>query len=81
MRQSVYLRLAVFFIQLDLQREAAQWRHEHRRIQVHIPHLSVHIRRDIGIDKEQFIASDRLLTPAGRKTQRLRNKYRSRLVT
>lgn len=81
MRQSVYLRLAVFFVQLDLQREDASWRREQHRIQVYIPHLSAHMCQDIGIDKESRIARHRVMTPASRKVRHLRRECVSRLTT
>ncbi|MFB9935516.1 hypothetical protein ACFFLZ_16610 [Photobacterium aphoticum] len=81
MRQSVYLRLAVFFVQLDLQREDTHWRQQHRRVQVHLPHLSAHLLNDIGIDRDSRIASDRLSTPASRKVRHLRRLHRPRLLT
>ncbi len=39
MRQSVYLRIAVLLIRLDVHREDAAWRREHRRIRIDIPPL------------------------------------------
>lgn len=81
MRQSVYLRLAVFFVQLDLQREDAQWRHIHRRVRVQLPHLSAHIMRDVGIDADERIANHLLQTPAGRQVQHLRQRSRLRSIT
>ena len=81
MRQSVYLRLAVFFVQLDLQREDAHWRQQQRRIRVHMPHLSAHLQKDIGIDSESRIAEHRLSTPASRKVRHLRRLHRPRLLT
>ncbi|MCQ1058125.1 hypothetical protein LRP52_11635 [Photobacterium sp. ZSDE20] len=82
MRQSVYLRLAVFLVQLDVKREDAQWRREHRRVQVHLPyHLSAYMLKDIGIDEEQRMAPHLLSTSASRKVRHLRREYKSRLVT
>ena len=82
MRQSVYLRLAVFLVQLDVKREDAQWRREHRRVQVHLPYpFSEHLLKDMGLDKESRIAKDLLATSAGRKVRHLRREYKSRLVT
>lgn len=82
MRQSVYLRLAVFLVQLDVKREDAQWRREHRRIQVHMPYpLSAHILKDIGVDNEFRISQEQLSPSAVRKVRHLRREYKSRLVT
>ncbi|MDV5171690.1 hypothetical protein [Photobacterium rosenbergii] len=82
MRHSVYLRLAVFLVQLDVKREDALWRREHRRIQINLPyHLSEHLLKDMGIDKEHRISQDLLATSAGRKVRHLRREYKSRLVT
>lgn len=82
MRQSVYLRLAVFLVQLDVKREDAQWRREHRRIQVHMPYpFSAHLLKDMGIDKENRISQDQLTSSAARKVRHLRREYKSRLVT
>ncbi|PSW18985.1 hypothetical protein C9I98_14140 [Photobacterium sanctipauli] len=81
MRQSVYLRIAVFFVQLDLQREDAAWRREHRRVCVLLPHLSQHMLKDIGVDKDQRIARQLVSSPASRKVRHLRREYQSRLST
>ncbi|MGF1681107.1 hypothetical protein [Photobacterium minamisatsumaniensis] len=81
MRQSVYLRLAVFFVQLDLHQEDAAWRREHRRVKVYLPHLSEHMLNDIGISKDRRVASHLVSTPASRKVRHLRRRYQSKFAT
>ena len=82
MRQSVYLRLAVLLVQLDVKREDALWRREHRRVQVHLPFpLSEYLLKDIGVDKEHRISRELLSSSASRKVRHLRREYKSRLVT
>ena len=81
MRQSVYLRIAVFFIRLDVQREDAAWRRDHRRVTVQLPNYSAHLLQDIGVEKDGRIAWDPASTQAVRKARHLRREYKSRLVT
>lgn len=81
MRQSVYLRIAVFFIRLDIQREDAAWRRNYRRVTVDLPNYSAHLLRDIGVEKDGRIAWEPASTQAARKARHLRQKYKSRLVT
>ncbi|WP_027253102.1 hypothetical protein [Photobacterium halotolerans] len=81
MRQSVYLRFAVLLIRLDLHREEEAWRRKHRRMQVHLPHLSPHILKDMGIDKDLRVDSALVGQRASRKTRHLRRAFRWRSLT
>lgn len=81
MRQSVYLRLAVLLIRLDVQREEAHWRRQHSRVRVHMPNLSQHLKQDIGIAKDSRIEIAFPADKAGRLARRLRRGYQSRWVT
>ncbi|MEJ2765461.1 hypothetical protein VV869_16030 [Photobacterium sp. MCCC 1A19761] len=81
MRQSVYLRLAVLLIRLDVQREEAQWRRQHSRVRVHMPNLSLHLKQDIGIAADNRVDYAFPADKAGRLARRLRRGYQSRWVT
>lgn len=81
MRQSVYLRIAVLLIRLDVHREDAAWRREHRRITIHLPHFSAHMLQDVGVGKDQRIAHNLVSTEATRMARHLRREYKSRLIT
>ncbi|GAB3525677.1 MULTISPECIES: hypothetical protein [Photobacterium] len=81
MRQSVYLRIAVLLVRLDVHREDAAWRRAHRRIRLDIPHLSEHLLQDIGVGKDYRVENYLLSDKAGRMIRHLRREYKSRLVT
>lgn len=81
MRQSFYLRIAVLLVRLDVQREDAAWRREHRRIRLHLPHLSDHLLADIGVGKDQRIASSLISSRESRFVRHLRREQKSRLIT
>ncbi|GAB6261500.1 hypothetical protein L4174_013355 [Photobacterium sp. CCB-ST2H9] len=81
MRQSVYLRFAVLLIRLDLHREEEAWRREYRRMQFHLPQLSSHILKDMGIDKDMRVDSALAGQRAMRKSRHLRRAFRSRSLT
>ncbi|PSV26007.1 MULTISPECIES: hypothetical protein [unclassified Photobacterium] len=77
MRQSVYIRFAIFLIQQDVKREEALWRHQQRRVSVYLPVLSPHLMRDVGVESDGRIALSHLVH-AERKVRHLRRTLRFR---
>lgn len=83
MNQSVYLRLAVFFVRMDIKREETAWRKAHRRIRYLGEPMSEHLMRDIGFEKDGF-SIGHTVTPqykAQREVARMRRKLRLNLMT
>ena len=77
MRQSVYIRFAIFLIQQDVIREEALWRHQQRRVSVYLPVFSPHLLRDVGVESDGRIALSHLVH-AERKVRHLRRTLRFR---
>ncbi|WP_419209301.1 hypothetical protein ACN08N_14015 [Photobacterium leiognathi subsp. mandapamensis] len=71
MRQSIYIRFAIFLIQQDIKREDALWRHQQRRVRVYLPYHSAHLLRDVGVESDGRIAVSHLVH-AERKVRHLR---------
>ncbi|MEH6531812.1 hypothetical protein L4D77_08815 [Photobacterium frigidiphilum] len=81
MRQSVYLHLAVLLIRLDIHREHEVFRRERCRILANLPHLSQHVLKDIGVERDGRMKVGLSTTPAERKVYNLRRRFKSRLIT
>ena len=77
MRQSVYIRFAIFLIQQDVKREETVWRHQQRRVSVYLPVLSPHLLRDVGVENDGRIALSHLVH-GERKVRHLRRTLRFR---
>lgn len=78
MHQSLYLRLAVFFVRMDIKREEAQWRKAHRRLRYVGEPLSEHLLRDIGFEKDGLSIGHTVAPQykAQREIARMRRKLR-----
>nr|WP_087016355.1 hypothetical protein [Thaumasiovibrio subtropicus] len=82
MTQSLYIKLAVLFIRLDIYREEREWRAAHRRVKIDYPHLNAHLLRDIGADPDGRIAYNAPPKQRATKTVRhLRRYLSSRRIT
>lgn len=83
MNQSMYLRLAVFFVRMDIKREESAWRKAHRRIRYVGEPLSEHIMRDIGFEKDGLSIGHTVAPQfkAQREVARMRRKLRLNLTT
>jgi hypothetical protein len=81
MRQSVCLHLAVLLIRLDIHREHEVFRHERRRILANLPHLSRHVLKDIGVERDGRMKVGLTTCSAERKVYNLRRRFKSRLIT
>lgn len=83
MNQSMYLRLAVFFVRMDIKREESAWRKAHRRIRYVGEPLSEHIMRDIGFEKDGLSIGHTVASQfkAQREVARMRRKLRLNLTT
>lgn len=81
MRQSVYLHLAVLLIRLDIHREHEAFRRDRRRILANLPHLSQHVLKDIGVERDGRMKVGLTSSPAERKVYNLRRRFKSRLIT
>ncbi|WP_325893830.1 hypothetical protein [Grimontia sp. NTOU-MAR1] len=83
MNQSIYLRLAVFFVRMDIKREESAWRKAHRRIRYVGEPLSEHLLRDIGFEKDGFSIGHSVAPQfkAQREVARMRRKLRLNLTT
>ncbi len=82
MSRSVYIRLAVVLVRLDLAREERLWRKAHRRIRYVGPPLSEHLLRDIGFDSDGYaIGSTSPQMKAKREVARIRKRLYSRNLT
>lgn len=83
MNQSVYLRLALFFVRIDIKREETAWRKAHRRIRYAGKPMSEHLMRDIGFEKDGFSIGHTVAPQfkAQREVARMRRKLRMNLTT
>lgn len=83
MNQSMYLRLAVFFVRMDIKREESAWRKAHRRIRYVGEPLSEHLMRDIGFEKDGLSIGHTVAPQfkAQREVARMRRKIRLNLTT
>ncbi|CZF79097.1 hypothetical protein RN22_08340 [Grimontia sp. AD028] len=83
MNQSMYLRLAVFFVRMDIKREESAWRKAHRRIRYVGEPLSEHLMRDIGFEKDGLSIGHTVAPKfkAQREVARMRRKLRLNLTT
>ncbi|WP_394211093.1 hypothetical protein [Enterovibrio calviensis] len=83
MNQSLYLRLAVMFVRLDIKHEEAQWRKAHRRIRYIGDPMSEHLMRDIGFEKDGFSIGHTVAPQfkAQREVARMRRRLRLNPIT
>ncbi|WP_028023858.1 hypothetical protein [Enterovibrio calviensis] len=83
MNQSLYLRLAIMFVRLDLKREENQWRKNHRRVRYVGQPLSDHLMRDIGFEKDGFSIGHTVAPQykAQREVVRMRRRLRLNATT
>ncbi|WP_413111065.1 hypothetical protein [Thaumasiovibrio sp. DFM-14] len=82
MSQSIYLKLAVIFIRLDIHREQQAWRQMHRRIQIDLPSLNSHLLRDIGIEPDGRMQYSQPTRKQAQRTMRhLRRTLRTSRIT
>ncbi|SKA43597.1 hypothetical protein [Enterovibrio nigricans] len=83
MNQSIYLRLATFFVRLDIKREEAAWRKAHRRVRYIGEPLSDHLLKDIGFEKDGFSMGHTVAPEykALREVTRIRRRLRLKLTT
>ncbi|KXF79655.1 hypothetical protein [Enterovibrio coralii] len=83
MNQSIYLRLAVFFVRLDIKREEAAWRKAHRRVRYEGEPLSEHLLKDIGFEKDGLSVGHTVAPEykAQREVARIRRRLRLKLTT
>ncbi len=82
MSQSLYLKMAVAFVRLDLNREHRAWLKANRRVRVDFPHLNAHLLRDIGIESDSRVQMSRPPQEKATRTVRhLRRYLSSRRVT
>ncbi len=52
MNHSIYLKLATFFVVVDLKREERIWKRKVRRSAHDIPWTNIHLLRDIGLESD-----------------------------
>ncbi|MDD1783874.1 hypothetical protein LRP49_22080 [Enterovibrio sp. ZSDZ35] len=83
MNQSIYLRLATFFVRLDIKREEAAWRKAHRRVRYLGEPLSEHLLKDIGFERDGFSMGHTVAPEykAQREVARIRRRLRLKLTT
>ncbi|PMN69468.1 hypothetical protein [Enterovibrio norvegicus] len=83
MSQSVYLRIATLFVQLDIKREEKAWRKAHRRIRYIGEPLSEHMLKDIGFEKDGLSIGHTVAPQykALREVARIRRRLRVNLTT
>ncbi|MCG7490527.1 DUF1127 domain-containing protein [Vibrio sp. Of14-4] len=83
MSHSVYLKLAIFLVKIDLRREERQWKRRVRRAAFQIPFANEHLMRDVGLEKGGRCIADTV--PDDVKTERrvrhLRRVLSSRIPT
>ena len=83
MSHSVYLKLAIFLVKIDLRREERQWKRRVRRAAFQIPFANEHLMRDVGLEKGGRCIGDTV--PDAVKTERrirhLRRVLSSRIPT
>jgi hypothetical protein len=83
MRQSLYIKLATFFIRAELQRESREWKSRVRRASFDTPWDNQYLLKDIGLefDGRAIGVSESGKLNTERKVRHLKRMVRSRLIT